>query len=461
MARSERTTARSSRRYQLGLTGPSASPSPGRHQRKTPPRLPPPPGTPSADEGPRAAAPPLRRHVTAGPGPPRHSRERSWLGHHCREPRGRRRLQQRPTTRTAEAFAAFHAAVAPSEDHLWSRRPRDPPRRPAGRPAAELPLVLRRPARSPACRHAERELIDSDRPLPLPDGRLGPLRGRGNPTPTGGPGPSSAGRAFLASSVLNTSGALMNTNTPALAVHGLARMYGDGAGAVHALAGVDLAFPPGTFTAVMGPSGSGKSTFLTCAAGLERPDRGRVAHRRPGRHRLGRGRPHPAAPRAHRLRLPGLPPDALPDRRAERRAPAAPGRPPPGPAAGPRRCSTGSASTTAAGTSRPRCPAASSSGSRSPGRWSPTPPSCSPTSRPARSTPPPRARCSRLLRACVDDAGPDGRDGHPRPGRRVVRRPVVFLVDGRVAGRMDRPDRRRRRRPDGPPRRARRGGASS
>jgi putative ABC transport system ATP-binding protein len=45
---------------------------------------------------------------------------------------------------------------------------------------------------------------------------------------------------------------------------------------VHALAGVGLAFRPGSFTAVMGPSGSGKSTFLSCAAGLERPTSGRV-----------------------------------------------------------------------------------------------------------------------------------------------------------------------------------------
>jgi putative ABC transport system ATP-binding protein len=63
---------------------------------------------------------------------------------------------------------------------------------------------------------------------------------------------------------------------PALEVRGLRRTYGEGAGAVRALDGVDLAFAPGSFTAVMGPSGSGKSTFLTCAAGLERPTEGRV-----------------------------------------------------------------------------------------------------------------------------------------------------------------------------------------
>jgi putative ABC transport system ATP-binding protein len=66
------------------------------------------------------------------------------------------------------------------------------------------------------------------------------------------------------------------TYRPALQVTGLARSYGAGDGVVHALAGVDLSFPPGTFTAVMGPSGSGKSTFLNCAAGLERPTAGRV-----------------------------------------------------------------------------------------------------------------------------------------------------------------------------------------
>lgn len=66
------------------------------------------------------------------------------------------------------------------------------------------------------------------------------------------------------------------TTHPALEVTDLARTYGDGPAAVHALAGIDLSFPNGTFTAVMGPSGSGKSTFLSCAAGLEPPTVGRV-----------------------------------------------------------------------------------------------------------------------------------------------------------------------------------------
>ncbi|MEU5510357.1 ABC transporter ATP-binding protein [Streptomyces fungicidicus] len=66
--------------------------------------------------------------------------------------------------------------------------------------------------------------------------------------------------------------------TPGLAVElrDVRRQYGRGTGTVHALAGIELALPRGTFTAVMGPSGSGKSTFLQCAAGLDRPTAGSV-----------------------------------------------------------------------------------------------------------------------------------------------------------------------------------------
>ncbi|MFI6486373.1 ABC transporter ATP-binding protein [Streptomyces sp. NPDC050564] len=62
----------------------------------------------------------------------------------------------------------------------------------------------------------------------------------------------------------------------AVELHGVRRQYGRGGSAVHALRGIDLALPRGTFTAVMGPSGSGKSTFLQCAAGLDRPTTGTV-----------------------------------------------------------------------------------------------------------------------------------------------------------------------------------------
>ncbi|MFJ3905683.1 ABC transporter ATP-binding protein [Streptomyces sp. NPDC090025] len=62
----------------------------------------------------------------------------------------------------------------------------------------------------------------------------------------------------------------------AVELTGVTRTYGKGAGTVHALRGIDLSLPRGSFTAVMGPSGSGKSTFLQCAAGLDRPTAGSV-----------------------------------------------------------------------------------------------------------------------------------------------------------------------------------------
>ncbi|MCT7352612.1 ABC transporter ATP-binding protein [Streptomyces sp. 15-116A] len=62
----------------------------------------------------------------------------------------------------------------------------------------------------------------------------------------------------------------------AVRLRAVSRRYGSGAGLVTALDEVSLAFPHGSFTAVMGPSGSGKSTLLHCAAGLDRPTSGSV-----------------------------------------------------------------------------------------------------------------------------------------------------------------------------------------
>jgi putative ABC transport system ATP-binding protein len=62
----------------------------------------------------------------------------------------------------------------------------------------------------------------------------------------------------------------------AIALHDVSRTYGGAGTAVRALDHVDIAFPRGSWTAVMGPSGSGKSTLLHVAAGLERVDSGRV-----------------------------------------------------------------------------------------------------------------------------------------------------------------------------------------
>jgi putative ABC transport system ATP-binding protein len=65
-------------------------------------------------------------------------------------------------------------------------------------------------------------------------------------------------------------------NETAVELRAVSRVYGSRHTAVRALDDVTIAFPTGSWTAVMGPSGSGKSTLLHCAAGLEQVTNGEV-----------------------------------------------------------------------------------------------------------------------------------------------------------------------------------------
>jgi putative ABC transport system ATP-binding protein len=71
------------------------------------------------------------------------------------------------------------------------------------------------------------------------------------------------------SSVLH-SAAPVTADAPAAQASKAVKIYGHGETAVRALDGVDVSFPVGGFTAIMGPSGSGKSTLMQCMAGLDR-----------------------------------------------------------------------------------------------------------------------------------------------------------------------------------------------
>jgi ABC-type lipoprotein export system ATPase subunit len=59
-------------------------------------------------------------------------------------------------------------------------------------------------------------------------------------------------------------------------VNGLVKTYGTGTAARTVIAGIDLRFERGTFSALTGRSGSGKTTLLNIIAGLERPTAGAV-----------------------------------------------------------------------------------------------------------------------------------------------------------------------------------------
>jgi NitT/TauT family transport system ATP-binding protein len=67
------------------------------------------------------------------------------------------------------------------------------------------------------------------------------------------------------------------TETAAVSLAGVSKVYGRGGSAVRALDQVSLTSAPGEFTCIIGASGCGKSTLLSLVAGLEQPTSGEVA----------------------------------------------------------------------------------------------------------------------------------------------------------------------------------------
>jgi putative ABC transport system ATP-binding protein len=63
---------------------------------------------------------------------------------------------------------------------------------------------------------------------------------------------------------------------PAARAENLSKIYGDGPARVTALDQLSLEIGARSFTAIMGPSGSGKSTLLHCMAGLDSADAGQL-----------------------------------------------------------------------------------------------------------------------------------------------------------------------------------------
>ncbi|EST38517.1 ABC transporter [Streptomycetaceae bacterium MP113-05] len=69
---------------------------------------------------------------------------------------------------------------------------------------------------------------------------------------------------------------LTDVHLPAVNLASVSKSYSSAAGPVPVLRDVSVGFPARALTAVMGPSGSGKTTLLNCAAGLDKPDSGKV-----------------------------------------------------------------------------------------------------------------------------------------------------------------------------------------
>ena len=176
---------------------------------------------------------------------------------------------------------------------------------------------------------------------------------------------------------------------------------------------LNLHIGSGEAVGLVGPSGSGKSTLLMVMAGLERPDTGTVRVAGEDLRRARRGcagalsRPPVGIvfqsfhliPTMTALENVAIPLELAGARDASARAARR--------ARGRRPCRPASAII------RPSCRAASSSGSRSPAPWRPSPRSCSPTSRPAISTRRPARQIVDLLFAAMPSAACHPGAGHP------------------------------------------------
>lgn len=101
-----------------------------------------------------------------------------------------------------------------------------------------------------------------------------PLPSTATPTPTTTPNPPST---TPQTSAPRFSTSLSAVPDPIISVRGLTKTYSpDSDTPTLALEEIDVDFPRGQFTAIMGPSGSGKSSLLHCLAGLDSFDSGQV-----------------------------------------------------------------------------------------------------------------------------------------------------------------------------------------
>ncbi len=66
------------------------------------------------------------------------------------------------------------------------------------------------------------------------------------------------------------------TVLPMLEIKELVKIYGSGANAKTAVAGISLTIPRGSFFGLLGPNGAGKSTIIQCVTGITQPTAGQI-----------------------------------------------------------------------------------------------------------------------------------------------------------------------------------------
>ncbi|WP_152042664.1 ABC transporter ATP-binding protein [Salinigranum salinum] len=67
-----------------------------------------------------------------------------------------------------------------------------------------------------------------------------------------------------------------DSSTPAIAVKGLVKRFGNGSGAVTAVDGVSVSVDSGSIVGLLGPNGAGKTTLIKSVLGMVLPDEGSV-----------------------------------------------------------------------------------------------------------------------------------------------------------------------------------------
>ncbi len=175
----------------------------------------------------------------------------------------------------------------------------------------------------------------------------------------------------------------MGSEAPAVELSGVNIHLGRGAARVHVLRDIDLAIRSGEAVGLVGPSGSGKSTLLMVLAGLERPDSGSVLVEGQDLAGLSEDRLAQLSRRKDRHCLPIVSSDPHNDRAGKRRHPARIRKARLMPSSARRKNSPRSGSRSGRRIIPRNYPGASSNASRLRAQSPPTPPSLSPTSRPA------------------------------------------------------------------------------